>query len=52
MADCIFCGKELDKFEKDICNSCYQIMRIKYPKIKCLEEQIKCHKRNAKKRKR
>ena len=52
MCECIICGKELEEFEEDICNSCYHIMRIKYPKNKCLEEQIRCHKRNAKKRSR
>ena len=50
MPDCIFCGKELNEFEKDVCHSCYFIMRMKYPITKCLEEQIKCHKRNAKRK--
>jgi len=48
---CIFCKKELEEFEEDVCDSCKQFMRIKYPTTKCLEEQIRCHKRNAKKRK-
>ncbi len=52
MTDCALCGKELEEFEKDACYSCYLIMKMKYPEIKCLEEQIKCHKRNAKKLKR
>jgi len=51
MDECVFCGKELEKFEKDICNSCYFIMKMKYPITKCLEEQIRCHKRNTKKQK-
>jgi hypothetical protein len=52
MAKCTLCKKELDEFERELCHSCYPLMRMKYPKIKCLEEQIKCHKRHAKKRRR
>jgi hypothetical protein len=52
MAECSVCGKELDEFETDVCSSCLPILRMLHPKIKCLEEQIKCHKKNAKKLKR
>ena len=45
--ECILCGKELNNFEGNICESCYIFMKIKYPKNK-LKEVIKCHKRHAK----
>ena len=51
MAECISCGKELEEYEKNVCDSCFRFFSTKYS-TKCLEEQIKCHKRNAKKRKR
>lgn len=47
--DCILCGREIEEDENDICTSCFRVLKVKYPKNKCLEEQIKCHKRNAKK---
>lgn len=46
---CVVCGGELSKYETDICDSCRRVMQIKYPETKCLEEQIECHKRHAKK---
>ena len=49
MNDCIICGKELEEDEQDTCDSCFRVLRAKYTKTKCLEEQIKCHKKNAKK---
>lgn len=48
--NCCICGKELKELEEDVCASCYRLMRMKYPKTKCLEEQIKCHKRNTKRK--
>jgi hypothetical protein len=51
MDECISCGKELEEYEKDFCDSCSRFFCNKYS-TKCLEEQIKCHKRHAKKRRR
>ena len=49
MSDCIICGKELEEFERDVCNSCFKVLTAKYPRTKYLQEVIKCHKKNAKK---
>jgi len=45
---CILCGKELDEVKGDLCESCYNVLKAKYPKTK-LREVIKCHKKHAKK---
>lgn len=45
---CILCGKEFDEDANDFCESCYEVLKIKYPKNK-LQEVIKCHKKHAKK---
>lgn len=51
MAECISCGRELERYEKDLCDSCSRFFGSIYS-TKCLEEQIRCHKKNAKKLKR
>lgn len=48
MNDCILCGKELEKYEEDICDSCSRFLATKYPKTK-FREVIKWHKKNTKK---
>jgi predicted nucleic acid-binding Zn ribbon protein len=48
MDECIICGKELEKYEQDICDSCFRVLTAKYPRTK-FQEVIKWHKKNAKK---
>lgn len=45
---CILCGKKIDEGAKDFCESCYEVLKAKYPRNK-FKEVIKCHKKHAKK---
>ena len=45
---CLLCGKELEKYEREFCESCFNIMKYKYPKNKNFERRLKCHKKYAK----
>jgi rRNA maturation endonuclease Nob1 len=48
MAECIICGRALELYEDNFCDSCVRFFKIKYSSTKFLEERIKCHKKNAK----
>ena len=47
--NCILCGKELDKNEGEICGTCFDVLKHKYPKNKTFERRLKCHKKQAEK---
>jgi len=45
---CIICGKELEEKELDVCKTCFDVLRIKYPDYNKFKEVIKWHKEHAK----
>ena len=45
---CIICEKDLEKFDVDICKTCFDVLKIKYPKYNKFMEVIKWHKKYQK----
>ena len=41
---CIICEKDLEKFDVDICKTCFNVLVIKYPDYNKFKEVIKWHK--------
>lgn len=46
---CVVCGKELEKDEGEVCKTCYNVLKLKYPKNKNFKKSLKCHKKQTKK---
>ena len=44
---CIFCNKNLEIPEANICKGCLEILRRKYPNLKKFERRLKWHIKNA-----
>jgi len=45
---CIICGADLEDEEAEICETCYEVLKAKYPKKKELEEVLQWHKNHTK----
>jgi len=46
---CITCGKKIEKDEGDVCETCFSVLKHKYPNEKKLKRRLKCHKEQTKK---
>ncbi len=43
---CIICEKDLEKPNLDICKTCFDVLKIKYPSYNKFKEVIKWHKKH------
>ena len=43
---CVICRKELDNKEKNICKTCFEVFRIKYPDKNKFKKILEWHKKN------
>jgi len=46
--ECVVCGKHLIENEKDVCETCFNLLKLKYCSTK-LKKVIKWHKKQTKK---
>lgn len=47
--NCILCGIPLEDEESNICETCFDVLKIKYPKKKDLEKVLQWHKNHNQK---
>jgi hypothetical protein len=39
------CGKSLEKSEENVCRTCLEVLKHKYPNEKNFERRLKCYKK-------
>ncbi len=45
---CIICGKDLEN-ESNVCDTCFEVLKTKYPDKKQLKKVLKWHEKHLKK---